>query len=84
MKKKQMLGHELEDILIKCTFNYKLCSLSDFSWSFDDVYGNCYSFNSGFYSNGTKEPNAKGTPISGSEFGLQLTLYRVFFSFYQI
>jgi hypothetical protein len=66
-EQKQLLGHELEDILIECYFNFKPCNSTDFTWSFDEEYGNCYAFNT--------EANAKGMSISGSEFGLQLTLY---------
>jgi hypothetical protein len=66
-EQKKLLGHELEDILIECYFNFKPCNSTDFTWYFDEEYGNCYAFNA--------EANAKGMSISGSEFGLQLMLY---------
>ena len=68
------LSHSLEDVLFECQFNNEPCSASDFSWRWDPIYGNCYSFNSGF--------NASGSPISykqsllpGAIFGLQLNVY---------
>jgi hypothetical protein len=71
---KRKLGHDLDDILIDCWFNLKPCNASDFSWSFHRVYGNCYTFNSGFDSNKTKI-DLKKTSISGLDYGLTLTLY---------
>ena len=45
---KRKLGHDLKDILIECWFNLNLCNWTDLSWSYDNTYGNCYTFNSGF------------------------------------
>jgi hypothetical protein len=71
---KKKLGHDLNDILIYCTFNGKACDLTDFVWSFDELYGNCYTFNSGFNSNGTQIPLYKSN-LAGLAFGLQLIFY---------
>jgi hypothetical protein len=76
---KQSLGHSLNDILIFCQFNYKDCNISDFIWTYDSTYGNCYTFNSGFHSNGSKV-NLKQSGFVGSDYGLQLTFY---INFYQ-
>ena len=48
---KKKLVHSLDDILIRCLFGYHECTSADFVWKYDPVYGNCYSFNSGFNSN---------------------------------
>jgi hypothetical protein len=73
-EKKKQIAHHFEDILIGCRFNNQPCSASDFAWSFDPFYGNCYSFNTGFNSSG--EPIAlKESSVSGWLFGLQLEMY---------
>ena len=46
----------------------------DFVWSFDENYGNCYTFNAGFDVNGSRV-DLKKSMIGGSYFGLQVTLY---------
>ena len=66
-------GHDLNDIGIKCMFNGESCSLTDFVWSFDEIYGNCYTFNSDFDSNGSKI-DLKNSDLVGLDFGLQLKL----------
>ena len=71
---KKMIGHNLSDILISCRFDNKPCDTSDFIWSFDDKYGNCYTFNSGLNSNGSRIVLKKSS-IAGPDYGLQLTLY---------
>ena len=71
---KQLLSHSLEDILFECMFNNDYCSQADFIWSSDESYGSCYTFNSGFDSNGRKK-DLKISTIAGPVVGLQLTLY---------
>jgi len=71
---KQKLSHDLSDILIECSFNYKQCNASDFVWSFHRIYGNCFTFNTGFDSN-RKKIDLKKTTIGGLDYGLILTLY---------
>lgn len=45
---RRMLSPSLPDIVYSCTFNLHPCSLDDdFSWYFDNFYGNCFTFNSG-------------------------------------
>jgi amiloride-sensitive sodium channel subunit alpha/amiloride-sensitive sodium channel subunit gamma len=73
-EEKKQLGHSLNDIIIHCSFNGKACDLTDFVWSFDELYGNCYTFNSGFNSNGTQIPLYKSN-LAGFAFGLQLVFY---------
>jgi hypothetical protein len=73
-EEKKKLSHDFNNILIECTFNQKKCDSSVFSWSYDPLYGNCYTFNSGFNSNETKIDLSAST-ISDPTYGLQLTLY---------
>ena len=50
------------------------CTADDFVWSYDSFYGNCYTFNSGKYSNGTGV-DLKKQFVSGQPYGLQLDFY---------
>ena len=75
---KKKFGHDLKDILIECYFNQNACDSTDFIWSFDYYYGNCYTFNTGFDSNGNKI-DLKKSNLAGPDFGLQLTLYTNFY-----
>jgi hypothetical protein len=42
---KKKLGHSLDDILLKCSFNNQPCTSKDFTWSFDQIDCNFFSFN---------------------------------------
>ena len=44
---RKQFGFDIKEVLLSCTFNFKLCSADDFEWYFDLMYGNCYKFNSG-------------------------------------
>ena len=68
------LAHNFEEIFISCQFNFQKCDASDFVWSFDPYYGNCYSFNTGFNSTG-HQVALKESSVSGWLFGLNLELY---------
>ncbi len=65
---KQKLSHDLEDILFECWFNDKQCYASDFTWSYHQMYGNCFTFNG-------NETNLKKSYLIGPDYGLQLVLY---------
>jgi hypothetical protein len=73
-EEKQRLDHDLNDIILECKFNNNHCVTSDFTWSYDEVYGNCYTFNSGFNSTGSRVV-LKESNMAGPYFGLHLTLY---------
>ena len=73
-EKRKLLGHSLKDILLSCSFDQQKCSISDFVWKFDKVYGNCYVFNSGFNSSGSSVP-LKHSTFAGSEYRLKIRLY---------
>ncbi len=55
-----------------CRYTNNPFNSSDFVWSFDDKYGNCYTFNSGADEN---RVDLKQSSIAGPDYGLQLTLY---------
>lgn len=68
------LGFELKDMLASCFFNYKICSVSDFTYFYDESNGNCYTFNKGVYDNGTTY-DKKSVSIARPLYGLILELY---------
>ena len=70
---KKRISHDLDEILLECWFSSTACSSSDFVWSYDSMYGNCYTFNSGFDSNGNKVELKKS--ILSDTNVLRLTLY---------
>ena len=43
---KRLIGYNLSDILVRCAFNRKRCSIKDFSQFFHPIHGNCFTFNS--------------------------------------
>jgi hypothetical protein len=73
-QEKQKLGFSMQNNLIDCGFNHVACFPTDFRWSFDKTYGNCYTFNSGYNSTG-HALELKQSIHSGQEFGLSLTLF---------
>ena len=73
-EEKKLVGHDLNDILFDCWFNNIECNSSSFVWSYDQFYGNCYTFNSGIQSNGTTA-SLKQSKISGPDCGLQFEFY---------
>ena len=73
-EERKKLGHSLEDILYRCSFNNEPCGVEDFAWKFDRYYGNCYVFNSGFNATGGKV-ELKKSLFSGSTYGLQMDFY---------
>ena len=64
----------LEKMLISCFYDQKNCSKDDFYPIRSSVFGMCYSFNYGKYSNGTLAPVRK-LKRSGMFNGLKLELY---------
>lgn len=67
------IGYSLNTILKNCRFQGKTCNHSDFIRYQNFYYGNCYSFNSGYDSNGNKT-GIKKTTKPGWRNGLQLEL----------
>ena len=74
---RKKLGHDLNDILISCSFNDHLCTPQDFTWSYNvewsnrfNNFGNCYTFDS---DGGNVDP--RKTDLPGFEYDLRLELY---------
>ena len=74
---RKKLGHSWDDILIDCTYNELWC-VSDFTWTFDKMHGNCYQFNTGFNASGHRVA-LKQSLLGGPTLGLQLKLYSNFY-----
>ena len=67
------LAHDLDDILISCSFNGINCK-NDLIPKFEKRYGNCFVFNGG--KNSTQYPHdLKLSVFEGSDYGLKLVLY---------
>ena len=66
-------GYSLEtDMLVSCSYNGQKCTASDFKQYWDNYYGNCYTFNYGFYN--TTTSSYLETSASGFTNGLKLQL----------
>ena len=68
-EEKKQIGHDLGDILFSCLFNDNPCYSTDFSWYFDNEFGNCFIFNSSAID--LKQQTTLASPL----FGLQLEFY---------
>ena len=44
---RKSFGYDLNETLLSCIYNMEICTVDDFEWYYDIVYGNCYKFNSG-------------------------------------
>jgi hypothetical protein len=53
------LGFTLDKLVISCYYNEVKCELSEFFMFYDFQYGNCYTFNSPIFTNGSENPNPK-------------------------
>ena len=65
---KRKLSHSFENVMQKCLFNFKKCSMNDFEWIFDPWYGNCWQFNA-------DETSMKYSSFPGENFGLKMGFY---------
>ena len=71
---RKALGFHIEDMLVSCNFNYQPCSTTDFTYLYNPLYGNCFTFNSGAYENGTTYL-PKTVSANSKLFGLNLELF---------
>jgi hypothetical protein len=71
---KKSLSKDIKDSLLRCGFNVDQCTSDDFSWFYDLVYGNCYSFNSGFNSTG-QQRDSYASYLAGNFHGLIVDFY---------
>jgi len=77
-EQKRSLSHDLNDTLLSCLFSYESCNSNDFQWEWDNNYGNCFIFNTGYNSWGEKI-DIKKSNIEGSIYGLQVEFYVNYF-----
>ena len=75
LEQKKKLGRNLNEILISCYFNDNQCNTTDFVWSFDENFGNCFTFNSGGLDFNGNKVYTKESTLAGLDYGLQLWFY---------
>ena len=68
------LGFTMETMLVSGFFNGEKCDASNFTWSRSFEYGNCYTFNSNYNSNGSEQAALK-TSKAGPSNGFVLELF---------
>ena len=71
---RSMLGLTKEQLILFCSFGNTPCNISQFSSFYHQEFGNCFQFNSGFDSNGTKISTLK-TIEAGKRNGLSMVLF---------
>ena len=80
MENRKEFGYKIENMLVFeppnywCNFNNDFCSPIDFTYFYNSAYGNCYSFNIGYFDNGTKY-DIKQSSTSDKLFGLNMALF---------
>jgi hypothetical protein len=63
-------GYQLDrDMLVSCSFNGKTCTEANFTWSWSNIYGNCYTFNQG-----NEKRESLQTSATSDSYGLILEL----------
>lgn len=67
-------GYSFNSTLLTCYFNNEVCGEEDFIWFYDFVYGNCYTFNSGFDSLGNRI-EIKKISEDGSDHSFKLEIF---------
>ena len=68
------LGFTLDYMLLNCQFNGYSCNQSDFITTYNYDYGNCFTFNSGYDSNGSQIP-IKQISEAGSDKSFKIELF---------
>lgn len=64
----KLLGWDINEMLMSCTFNGNTCTTSDFVWFQTYDYGNCYTFNG-------NSSNVQQINTAGPNFGLAMELF---------
>jgi hypothetical protein len=77
---KKSFGHDINTFVYKCRFGMWKCNLtSDFEWSYNFKYGNCYTFNAVTKNDVTDDPDQLKPPFRlykpGVQNGLQISLF---------
>ncbi|XP_033109434.1 amiloride-sensitive sodium channel subunit alpha-like [Anneissia japonica] len=70
---REYLGHQLNDLLVNCSWIGYPCSPQNFSRFLDPLHGNCYTFNplNASYAGG----EYKTTSFAGPTYGLTMTIF---------
>ena len=68
------IGYNIEDMLLTCKYNGKICSKNEFRLNFTFKYGNCYGYNTG-YDRNEEKTEIKKTTNSGRRNGLKIELF---------
>jgi hypothetical protein len=78
---KRKLTHSLKETMpiSQCSFNARECSVDDFVWHFDPLFGNCWIFNSGFNETTGDQVPLVSNSIPGESYGLQIKFYVNFY-----
>jgi hypothetical protein len=66
---RKKLGFDIKEMLVSCQYNREPCDASNFTWYWNNRYGNCYTFNKG----DQNTPLLK-TSLTGDLNGLELEL----------
>jgi hypothetical protein len=67
-------GFSFDKFVVNCLFDLIECKSADFTWYYDSTYGNCYTFNSGKFLNGSRN-RIKTVNKPGKLNGFQLELF---------
>ena len=73
-ERRKAMGFKIEDMLVSCYFNYLPCYATDFTYFYNPLYGNCYTFNAAYDNNGRSKKSRTST-LSGYYNGLILEFF---------
>lgn len=71
MEDKMLVGHELDTLVVSCTYNGLTCTSDNFTQFNNHLYGNCYTFNSGWDGEDLLVTSSKAGPL----YGLSLEMF---------
>ncbi|GFO07432.1 acid-sensing ion channel 3 [Plakobranchus ocellatus] len=79
-KRQQKMGHQMQDMLVKCKFGNEACSPENFTFFYNLQHGNCYTFASSQDSHRSEWVTIRAGPGNGlsMEFDAQLDEYLPF------
>lgn len=74
---RKSFGNKIQEFLFKCVYAGRMCTPSDFVWSYDVLHGNCFTFNSGKNAFDENVPIVKQSK-AGALDGLQIEILNRF------
>ena len=75
LEDRKNLGLKIDELIYDCSFKGELCDFyNDFRWIYSYSNGNCFQYNSGYSSNGSRV-KLKSTFFNGPVNGLRLKVY---------